>query len=142
MRVQRLDITIYESDGWKWRTEEVRYPSWEDVETAIRQLDRYRYPHVWLFLNADTEPDVPADYDYSVLGGEGEYFIDRNADEHYYCYNDPSRGEDLIQVWRSDQGATLEARHCCPSLETVLRATRHFCEHGTLDPALSWRQEW
>jgi hypothetical protein len=78
--VKRLDITIYESDGWTWRMEEVRDPAWEDVAAAIRRLDRFLYPYIWLYLNAERPRDIPADF--SVLGGEGEYFIDRTADEH------------------------------------------------------------
>ncbi|HEV2239381.1 MAG TPA: hypothetical protein VGR57_22185 [Ktedonobacterales bacterium] len=140
MKVKRLDITVYESDGWTWRTDEIRNPSWHDVEAAIRRLDRFRYPFVWLFLNAEANLfDDP--YEFSVLGGEGEYFIDGHADDHHWRWYDPSRQGEPIEVWRSDQGATFDAEMCCPSLETVLQVTRHFCEYGTLDPALSWRQE-
>jgi hypothetical protein len=44
MEVHLLDITIYEDDGWTWRTEEIREPTWADIEVAIRRLDRFHYP--------------------------------------------------------------------------------------------------
>jgi hypothetical protein len=139
MRVQLMCVTLYDDDGWTWRTEEVRNPTWETVEATIRRLDRFRYPFVWLFRSAEVEQDPLPDY--SVIGGEGEFAMDWNADGAYHRYYDQSRGDEEIEIWRSDQGATFEAKYCCSSLDTVLSATRYFCEHGTLNPGLIWQPQ-
>lgn len=140
MKVKVLQITIYDADGWTWRTEQVCNPTWNDIEQAVRRLDRFRYPFIWLYQQIDAEPeDVP---DFSVIGGEGEFAMDEMADGTYRRYHDPTRGDDMIKAWRSDQGAEFEAKYCCSSLDTVLRATRYFCEYGTLDPSLVWEFQW
>ena len=51
---------------------------------------------------------------------------------------DQSRGEDLIAVWRSDQGATFEVTYVCPSLDAMAHAIHWIRERGTLDPNLIW----
>lgn len=141
MRAKLLDVTIYDDDGWTWRTEEVRNPTWDEIEAAIRRLDRFRYPFVWLYRSAEVERDASPEF--SIVGGEGEFAIELIADGSYHRYHDQSRGDELIEIWRSDQGATFEERYCCSSLDTVLRATRYFCEHGALDPSLVWQpQPW
>jgi hypothetical protein len=141
MKVTLLDVTIYEADGWTWRTEQVRNPTWNAVERAVRRLDRFRYPFIWLYRRSDVDREQTTP-DFSVIGGEGEFAMDAMAEGTDLRYYDPPRGADLIAVWRSDQGATFEAKYCCPSLDTVLRATRYFCEHATLDPSLIWQAQW
>jgi hypothetical protein len=135
-----MHVTIYEENGWTWRTELVPNPTWDDVEAAIRRLDCRRYPFVWLYRTTDPDPDMY--YDFNVIGGEGEFGMDSMADGTYYRYYDQSRRDDMIEVWGSDQGATFEAKYCCASLDIVLRATRFYCEHAILDPSLVWQYQW
>jgi hypothetical protein len=81
--------------------------------------------------------------DFDVMGGKGEFAMAAHTNAAYHRYYDQSRGDEMIEIWRSDQGASFEKKYCCPSLESVLRATRYFCEHGALDPALTWQlQPW
>jgi hypothetical protein len=136
-----LQVTTYLADGWTWHTEQIRNPTWDDVEAAVCRLDRFHYPFAWLYRTADPEEGMPP---FSVAGGEGEFAMDSTEDNNsaYYRYFDASRGDEMIEIWTSDQGATFEAKYCCQSLDTVLRATRYFHEHGTLDPSLIWRREW
>ena len=141
MKVKLLVVTIYDADGWTWRTEEVRKPTWEAIELAVRRLDRFRYPFIWLFKSGEVERETPPEF--SVVGGEGEFAMDSMTRSTYHRYYNQSRGDDMIEVWRSDQGATFEAKYCCSSLDTVLQAARCFCEHGRLDPNLTWQsQPW
>jgi hypothetical protein len=83
--------------------------------------------------------DVP---DFDVVGGEGEFAMEATTDSFYHRYYDETRGEtrgdEEIEIWRSDQGATFEKKYCCPSMDLVLRATRYFCEYGAPDPELVW----
>ncbi len=152
MEVHLLRGAIYGDDGRKWRTEEIREPTWADIEAAIRRLDRFHYPFVWLYLNAESERSrvtddralIPGSIpNFDVMGGEGEFAMTAHSNASYQRYYDLSRGEEMIEIWRSDQGATFEKKYCCLSLDVVLRATRYFCEHGALDPGLTWQsQPW
>jgi hypothetical protein len=148
MLVQMMDVTLYQDDGWTWRTEEVRQPTWEAVEAAICRLDRFHFPFVWLYLSAEREQGHVTDArvlipgsipDFEVVGGDGEYAMNANLEGRTWRYFDPSRDMTKIPIWRSDQGADFEACYCCPALETVLQATRHFCEQGTLDQRVQWQ---
>jgi hypothetical protein len=121
--------------------EEIREPTWADIEAAIRRLDRFHYPFVWLYRSAVAEED--ANPEFNVLGGDSEFAMDATTDTTYHRYYDQSRGDEMIKIWRSDQGAAFEKKYCCPSLDVALRATRYFCEHGALDPDLTWQpQPW
>lgn len=137
MQVHRLDVTIYAEDGWTWRTERIRNPGWNDIEVAIRRLDRVHYPFVWLFQNADADEDALPEF--NVMGGTGEFYMDSYTDGSCYRYYDPSRGDGAVEIWQSDQGFTPEKTHCCSSLDTVLRATRYYCDHGALAPDIPWQ---
>jgi hypothetical protein len=148
MLIQLMDITLYEDDGWTWRTEEVRQPTWEAVEAATHRLDRFRFPFVWLYLSAERERGhvtndrvlIPGSIpDFEVVGGDGEFAMNANLDGRAWRYVDPSRGTAMVPIWRSDQGADFEICYCCPSLETVLQAMRYFCERGALDPSVQWQ---
>jgi hypothetical protein len=141
VEVHLLRVTIYDDDGWTWRTEEIREPTWADIEAAIRRLDRFHYPFVWLYRSAVAEED--ANPEFNVLGGDGEFAMDTTIATSYHRYYDQSPGDELIEIWCSDQGASFEKKYCCPSLDSVLHATRYFCEHGALHPVLTWQlQPW
>jgi hypothetical protein len=151
VEIHLLDVTIYGESGRTWRTEEIREPTWTDIEAAIRRLDRFHYPFVWLYRSAVVERGMTGDRskgmsslpDFEVIGGEGEFAMDARTDSSYHRYYDQSRGDGMIEIWRSDQGASFEKKYCCPSLDITLHATCYFCEHGTLDPALTWQpQPW
>lgn len=136
MEIHLIRGTIYTDGGRNWRTEDIHHPSWDAVEEAIRRLDGYWYPFVWLFKDVEAPEDAFPDL--NILGGPNEFTLDRFRDDEYVRYYDLSRGDDEIEVWRSDQGYTCEAKYCCPSLEIVLRAAKYYCEHGALDPGLQW----
>lgn len=78
--------------------------------------------------------------DLEVIGGRGEYAIGgRNHDgEPLRYYADPSQGSQRIDLWESDQGASLEASKVCFDVEVVLRICRHYWETGALDPGVQW----
>src|SRR5215469_11223368 len=137
MIVKLLRITIYES-RWAWRIEDIPDPIWDAIETAIRRLDRFRYPFVWLYRDKDSVADAVPDF--AVTGGEGVFAFECIAGGMAYRYVDPDHSDNEIAVWKSDEGAVFAERFCCYSLETVLQATRYFCEHGAPDLRLIWQQ--
>jgi len=77
--------------------------------------------------------------DFDVMGGDGEFAMTATTDNLSHRYYDQSRGDEKIKIWCSDQGASFEKKYCCPSLDSVLKATRYFCEHSVLDLDLIWQ---
>jgi hypothetical protein len=138
MIIQALSATIYDPSGWDWHTELHVTPTWDDIEVAIRRLDQFQHPFVWLYRSGIIQEDTP--YDFNVIGGNSLYAFDGMAKGKSFRYIQPNAGHELVDVWTSDQGFVTEAHYVCRELAIVLQATKYFCEHGEPDPALSW--EW
>jgi hypothetical protein len=138
MIIKTLNVTIYNQHGSAWWTELTPDPQWADIEAAITRLDQYCYPFVWLHRSDTVEEDSA--YDFDIIGGNGLYAMDGVVDAKGFTYIEPDGGDDIISVWRSDQGFETEAKYVCRDLTIVLRAVKYFCEHGTPEPTLNW--EW
>jgi len=134
--VEALDVIVYEDDGWTWRSHEVPSPSWEQIETAIRGLDKFRHP--FLFLRR--KKDVKGEEEFQILGGPGSYWFAVCTGGNQRRYFNPARGSEEIAVWTSDQGFADEARFICDDVEIVLKAARHYAETGDFDPTISWEE--
>ena len=132
-----------EGDGSDGRADESRWlagPTWQQVEQSLLALDRDRRPFVWFYVDPEAaEDDVPA---FEVVGGDGAYaMVGNEPDGSRLLYLDEQKGRELVAVWVSDQGAEVEARHVCEDVQTVLRATKLFCEEGAFDPRVTWSRE-
>ena len=140
MVVAKLLVEEYGEDG---RTEESRWlldPSWEQAENSVKALDRFRRPFVWFYVNRDAADDAVAEFE--VVGGDGAYvMVGNQPDGSRLVYLDDSRGGEPVAVWTSDQGADVEAKHVCQDLATVLRTLQFFCDHGRLDPRVTWGRD-
>lgn len=134
MLVKRLDVAHYE-DAWNSRLSCVRDPSWMQIEEAIRRLDRFHYPWVWLRL---TEEETDCDY-LTVMGGEGAYWIALTSGEHDQLrLFDPEKSGREVELWTSDQGFSDHEFHVAYDLELVLQVARYFIETGQPLPAATW----
>jgi hypothetical protein len=136
MAVSRLDITTYETARGPYHTETVDNPTWEAIQGAISRLDRCLYPFIWLYKDTNTlDGSLP---DFEVTGGDNAYaVVIRSGGEELWLQN-PNAGDEEIDVWISDQGASIPARQVCPLLGEVLLAARHFYEHGKPNPESMW----
>jgi len=115
-------------------------PAWRDVESAIRQMDGERFPHVELFLDDDPAKDeVP---DFELLGGKVGYVVTARVSGGEFYYRNPAGGADELAVWTSDQGFSCPRFMVCPDLELVIAATRHFYETGRLLEDFPWSPEF
>jgi hypothetical protein len=133
-----LDVVVYESAGGPWHAQEVPDPTWEQVEEAVRRLDRHLYPFVILRL----DEEVVNDQQLEIMGGRGAYWVAGTIGDYYQRrLHDPNRGQERVRVWTSDQGFAESAMYLCSDVEVVLRAARYFCEHGDLDPGLPWEED-
>jgi hypothetical protein len=135
MSVKLLLCVIYDKDGWSWHTEEKAYPEWSAVERAIRRLEQFSYPYVWLYSFVPDENDM---YNVNITGGNGIYCIDGFIDNQGFRFVNPDGGHQTIEVWTSDQGFETEEKYICRDVEVVLSAAKYYFEHGMLDPNLTW----
>jgi hypothetical protein len=139
MVVKVLDVFVYERDGWTWHQESYFNPAWEEVETAIRRLDKFCYP--WVFLRLDEGQDTAEDR-FEIMGGPGAYWLAGSFKGYFQRrYVNPSGGSKEVAVWTSDQGFADEERHICKEIEIVLRAARYFADHADFDPAVTWEDQ-
>ncbi|MSR65729.1 MAG: hypothetical protein EXS18_08130 [Verrucomicrobiae bacterium] len=136
MNVQRLLVAEYQSDGWGCQERWIVDPEWHQVERAIRELDRFMRPYLWFYTDDENASDDELP-DLEIMGGKGAYAIEWFRNGTKLRYIDQSQGKEIIVIWESDQGAEIAARNVCFDVETVVSATKYFCEHGVLDPGLS-----
>jgi hypothetical protein len=136
MGIGTLEITSYNVATGPDRVEVKQSPNWTDVEKAIHQLDRCCFPHIALFVSpAPLEGSCP---DFEVVGGSGAYCVTIYHDKVPLRLQNPSAGEAEIDVWVSNQGASVPAYMVCDSLDVVLRAARYFVERCAPDPEFTW----
>jgi uncharacterized protein (TIGR02996 family) len=131
--VKRLHVTTYPSAGGPWRSEEVKAPSWAEVETALRRLDRCLHPFIWLLLEEDEDGRR-----FDVIGGEGAYVMAGDFGEGERRYHNPAGGDGHVDVWTSDQGYSAPEAEVCRDLATVIRAAKYVYYFGTFAPGLTW----
>jgi hypothetical protein len=138
MLTKGLYLTEYDSSGWNEQSELVANPIWEQIESSIRRLDKFRFPFVWLYLRSDADPrDVP---EFEVIGGAGDYLVACSVDGYHQrrVLNATADEDDEIEVWTSDQGLTTSGKYVLHDADAVLRITRYFCETGGFDPSVTW----
>ena len=133
MFIHQLQSIIYPPDGSPWFTETTKHPSWQDIETAIRRLDRDRFPFIYLFRDPDAADDAVPDF--TVMGGQDAYTF---GPEDTLFYDD-THLDSRVDVWLSDQGASFPDWQVCHELDVVLRASQLFSETGQLDSSLTWK---
>jgi len=143
MYVKCLDWVIYAPTGWDWKSHKLWQPAWDDIDCAIRRLDRFQYPFVWLWGTEDESKhalDGTAEV-LQIVGGEGVWWLAGSFEERFQRRIDyPERGEREVQVWTSDQGFADAERHICRDIEVVVHAARYYAEHGGFDPTLRWEE--
>ena len=136
MHVGQLLITRYDAPYAPGETDVVVHPTWEAIEAAIVRMERCLFPIVWLYPDpVAAESDLPH---FEVVGGEGAYAVVFRAGKKELWLQNPQGGTELVDVWVSDQGASIPASMVCTSLGEVLRAARYFFEQGEAMPDSVW----
>ena len=137
MLVKLLSIFEYDESGRICKEACVEDPTWEQIEASARRLDKFRFPFVWLFLSkGTTEERIP---EFEIVGGNGDYCIACSISgyhERRYC--DPTLGNEEIDLWTSDQGASAPAKHVLHDIAIVLEVAKYFCDEGDFCPSIPW----
>jgi hypothetical protein len=132
-RPAMLSWTVYKDDGWAWREESIATPDWNDVEFAIRRMNRFQYPIIRISAK---------DREMGIIGGNGAYFLRMPYTQtQLRTYWNQAQGDEEVWVWESDQGMNPPACSVCFDIDIVLRAAKYFLETGEHDPSISWKPE-
>jgi hypothetical protein len=143
MHAKVLETWSYLPDGRPQRREKVRHPSWGQIETAIRRLDRRAHPILILW---PTEDEADHQFDefcdrFEVSGGDGLYWMAGSQDGYLQRrFLNPEGGDRDVEIYGPliEQGFGARERHVCRDLEVVLQAARYYAERGGFDPSVSW----
>ncbi|GAA6616327.1 hypothetical protein [Scytonema sp. NUACC26] len=129
-----LDMSVEKWVGNKNEGELIENPSWNHIETAIRELNGKSKTLVT--LGADGETYM------SIGGGESEkYIITVTFDNlSFYSLVDSSKPNITEKLVVGGQEGIYLAKMCVDLLRCLL-ASRTFTELGKLDPLLSWEED-
>jgi hypothetical protein len=141
--VRVLEVWSYDPDGRRWPPEKIAEPTSEQIETAIRGLDRGTRPILFLWASADPAFQMIDEFSerLEVSGGNGVYWV---AGTFGGCFQrrllNPAGGADEVEIYgpRIEQGFAARDRYICRDIDLVLRAALYYAERGTFDPSLSW----
>jgi hypothetical protein len=137
MALHCLSYVVYDETGSGWHEEKIANPTWDQVVDSVRRLDKFRYPWVWLFIG-DNE-DHPTVDCMTIMGGEGVYWVALSAGKYDQLrLFDPDKGNQVVEIWTSDQGFSDYEFHVTSDIELVLRIAKCFGETGEPLPAATW----
>lgn len=129
-----LQITRYRADGSLKGTEEIEAPTWEEIESEVRSMDRFEKPMLWLLSEVDnTETHCMA-----VTGGDGLYHVQIADEEGEWTEAvNPDGGSEVIELWTSDQGLSVERRFTW-DLEQTLKIVYVYWSQEQPSPDVKW----
>lgn len=147
MHVRVLETWSYQRDGRRRNCETVLHPSWDQIEAAIRRLDRRAHPILILWPTEDAASHQHDEFceRFEVSGGAGLYWIAANHDGYLQRqFLNPAGSDQDVEIYGPliEQGFGAPERHICRDLELVLRAARCYAERGGFEPTVSWEVGW
>jgi hypothetical protein len=137
LAIKVLEVTEYAPSGAGCDTHVIPNPTWKQVEAAIRALNHYCLPFIFIGL----QDECFGENCLSVLGGPNGYAISAaDAEGAWLQYCDPTHTGGEVPVWTSDQGFYPSERNVTYDIDLVLRVARHYAERGELDPSVQWEE--
>jgi hypothetical protein len=136
MRVERLTRQCIKDNGWEEYALTDTQPTWQQIEDAVRALDRYQWVSVLLEL-AEEQGSL------DVFGGRGKFAIEccmAGELDRSYCDESKPNGNEEVRIWESNQGADMEEKYVCDDIDLVLKVARYFAEQGKPYPRVYWEQ--
>jgi Lon protease-like protein len=126
---------------YDWSLHDVSNPTWDQIEIALRRLDQFAHPYVWLLLGDAEDWGRMEEAGYlNIIGGNGTYCVDGATplDGRRRLSVSHHSQQKRVDVWLSDQGFSSEERFVCKDIETVIGVARHFSIRRRLDPSVEW----
>lgn len=140
MKIVFLEAKRHPLNNSEWHYVEITQPTWEEIESAIRRLNRDEWPVVYLHSELPTQQDQSTENMLFVVGGLGEYQLCLYRDNQHTLFTDPSRSLEPVQIYESNQADTAKYR-LCNDIYRVLELVRFFALTGELSPDANWI-EW
>lgn len=111
----------------------IENPSWNQIETAIRELDGEKHTLVTLGINEDIYM--------SIGGGENKYIVTATSDNlNFYVLIDATKSQQVETLVVGGQKGNYSVNQCVDLLRCLL-AARTFTELGKLDSLLIWEED-
>jgi hypothetical protein len=145
MHVRVLETWWYHPDGRRRPPVKLIAPTWEEIETAIRRLDRRTSPILFLWASDDPARQTTDELSerLEILGGDGLYWLAGTFGGYFQRrFLDLSSGDEQIEVYgpEIEQGFGDASRYICRNVHLVLRAACFYAERGGFDPSVSWEE--
>lgn len=97
-------------------------------------MDNYEKP----LLDLLQDKENPGANMLSVTGGNGVYHVQIADDQMRWCQAcDPDGPDDVIEVWRSDQGFDAPRNWTWP-IDDAVKLVRYYYVHGKPNPDYNW----
>ena len=144
MHAKVLDVVEYPPDGSRRIASRLPLPTWSQIEAAIRRLDRFCFPFLFLWPTEDENKHfVDGDCEvFEVMGGEGVYWLAGSSDGYFQRrFVNPDGGDEDVMVWTSDQGFGDAERHICRDIEVAVQSARYYAKTGGFDPSVLWEKQ-
>jgi hypothetical protein len=137
MHIKLMKVFECDSTGRNCQETAVRHPAVHEMRTAVRRLNKFEYPFVWFFDSEDVRDDaIPS---FSVMGGSGDYVLSSfDGERRDRRMEFPSHGDELVDVWLSDQGCEIKERYVCHDLSFVLDVLANFAKTGKFPADAIW----
>ena len=131
--IKSMAIVQYYRDDRPWDVELVKNPTWEAVESAIRQMDNYGFPIVLLsLLEFDDGADVFNDEDcFNIIGAADKCALFHMTGD--WRYEDPDGSTADVRLWESDQGYYCQERNVIRDIEKALRIVKKYYDSGSYE---------
>jgi hypothetical protein len=131
MFISKISIENWQGNHNKGLLKEAK--NWEEIESAIRELDGHRKTLVT--LEAEDETHM------SIGGGNNKYFVYITFDnENFHYLVDPSKSDNGELLVVGGQESIYPARSCV-DLSTTLKAARGFAEFGKFEKSVVWAED-
>lgn len=107
--------------------------SWQEIESAIRELDGHQKTLVTLETDRETHM--------AVGGGKGKYVVYLTFDnESFHYLVDPAKSDIEEFVIVGGQEGVYPAKSCV-DLNTTLKAAKAFAVLGTMEESVIWEKD-
>ena len=128
------NLTVENWVGNRNEGELIEAPTWEQIETAIRELDGYQKTLVTLGANDDTYM--------AIGGGKARKYIAYITFDNLSFYNlvDSSKSDDLEALVVGGQAGDYPTKMCV-NWKTALKAAKTFTESGKLEQSVDWEKD-
>lgn len=126
VRMTVLEAIHQGAEGAAVANPRTREPGWAKIESAIRALDGWANPAIFLWTGTADRP-----VGLEIRGQPGRFALRELPDG--WVYRDPAAGDEEVEVSVGQFGRRCPASEVCPDVERVIEIARGFVATGSFD---------